>query len=248
MSERVLYLLTVVAAGWLVTFLLRSLPFLLFAGRDRELPPWVERLGSIVSPVIIAGLIVYSYATLKYTVPAAGSETAAEVREAVVPAWKTCWPYLAGILTVGLQLWKRNPLVSIVAGTALYMLLISCGCTTHRSIEFDAQHPAVRVSVHGVLFGNTIVDPKKIPGLLEDYGVPKSAAIHILLDPEVRSMTIPGYVMATLSKAGYTRPILVTKRHSESVSVGKPKPAPKQTSATKSAPVKRRIRYRKANE
>ena len=82
---------------------LRALPFLIFAGRDRELPRWVERFGSLLSPVIIAVLVVYSFS---------GRE------------WKTACPYLAGALTVGLQLWKRNPLASIVAGTALYMVLL----------------------------------------------------------------------------------------------------------------------------
>ncbi len=81
MNESVSYLVMVVAAGWLVTFLLRSLPFLLFAGRDRELPAWVEKLGNVVSPVIIAGLIVYSYATLKIG-----------EGEAATRAWRTAWP------------------------------------------------------------------------------------------------------------------------------------------------------------
>ena len=98
------YMLCVVGACFAVNYGLRALPFLLFAGRDRELPRWVERFGAFISPVIIAALIVYSYSGLE---------------------WRTAWPYLAGLLTVGLQLWKRNPLASIVAGTALYMALMA---------------------------------------------------------------------------------------------------------------------------
>ena len=105
MTGEVVYMLSVVAACFAVNYGLRALPFLLFAGRDRELPQWVERFGSLLSPVIIAVLVVYSYSGLE---------------------WKTAWPYLAGGLTVGLQLWKRNPLLSIVAGTALYMAFLSC--------------------------------------------------------------------------------------------------------------------------
>ena len=105
MTSQIVYLVGVVAAAWAVTFLLRAFPFLLFAGKNRELPPAVERLAGYISPVIIAGLIVYAYS---------GS------------AWRTAWPYLAGVVTIALQVWKRNPLVSIVAGTAVYMLLLNC--------------------------------------------------------------------------------------------------------------------------
>lgn len=33
---------------------------------------------------------------------------------------------ISGAIVVGLHLWKRNTLVSIVAGTVVYMLLIQC--------------------------------------------------------------------------------------------------------------------------
>ena len=106
MTEEIIYMLCVVAACFAVNYGLRALPFLLFAGRDRKLPKWVERFGSFLSPVIIAALVVYSYSGLE---------------------WKTAWPYLAGAVTVGLQLWRHNPLASIVAGTAIYMSLLACG-------------------------------------------------------------------------------------------------------------------------
>jgi len=105
MTDEIVYMLGVVAACFAVNYGLRALPFLLFAGRDRELPQWVERFGSFLSPVIIAVLVVYSYSGLE---------------------WRTAWPFLAGALTVGLQLWKRNPLASIVAGTLLYMAFLAC--------------------------------------------------------------------------------------------------------------------------
>ena len=44
MLDRCLYLVAVLVVAWAVTFALRALPFLLFAGHDRTLPPWVERL------------------------------------------------------------------------------------------------------------------------------------------------------------------------------------------------------------
>ena len=105
MKTEVLYMLGVIAVGFAVNYALRALPFLVFGGRDRAIPAWIDRLSGFISPVIIAGLIVYSYS---------GS------------AWWTPWPYLAGVVTIALQVWRRNPLVSIVTGTAVYMLLINC--------------------------------------------------------------------------------------------------------------------------
>lgn len=103
MKDEILYMLGVVAAGFAVNFGLRALPFLLFAGRDRGLPPSVERIAALASPVIIACLVVYSYVGLE---------------------WRTLAPYAAGALVVVLQLAKRNPLLSIIAGTIVYMFMV----------------------------------------------------------------------------------------------------------------------------
>lgn len=223
----VLYMLGVLAVGFAVNYSLRALPFVLFAGRDRELPRWVERFGDFVSPVIIAGLIVYSYSGL---------------------AWQTVYPYLAGAIVVGLQVWKRNPLVSIVAGTVLYMAFLNCGCTTQRSLELDARHPAVRVSVHGVYFGDRLVQPQEVPEILDDYDVPHDRVIHIRLDPDVKDLRPATAVRVCLGRAGYTRSILVTERHAESVNLGKSK-RPAVSSAARPAPqAKRTIRYKRAAE
>ena len=102
-SNRILYLFALVAVGWGITYALRSLPFVDDAEETFALPPWVGKLGVLISPVIIAFLIVYSYSSLE---------------------WRTFGPYLAGAVTVALQLFWRNPLVSIIAGTATYMILL----------------------------------------------------------------------------------------------------------------------------
>lgn len=102
-SERILYLVAATATGWAVTYALRALPFMLLPGKSRELPAWAHRTGRFISPVIIAALIIYSFASLE---------------------WRSCAPYLAGALTLALQLKWRNALVSITAGTALYMTLL----------------------------------------------------------------------------------------------------------------------------
>ena len=104
MQEEILYMIGIVAAGFVVNFGLRALPFILFGGKDRTIPPWIDRMSGFVSPIIIAALVVYSFAGL---------------------AWRTPWPYIAGAAVVGLQIWKRNPLFSIIAGTVIYMLLLN---------------------------------------------------------------------------------------------------------------------------
>ena len=105
MRDEILYMLGIVAAGFVVNFGLRALPFILFGRKDRTIPPWIDRVSGYISPVIIAALVVYSFAGL---------------------AWRMPWPYIAGVAVVGLQLWKRNPLFSIIAGTVIYMLLLNC--------------------------------------------------------------------------------------------------------------------------
>ena len=66
MKAEILYMLGIVAAGFAVNYALRAIPFLLFAGKDREIPKWITRFGDLVSPVIIAALIVYSYSGLQW--------------------------------------------------------------------------------------------------------------------------------------------------------------------------------------
>jgi len=106
MGNDVLYMAGIVAVGFAVNFGLRALPFLFFGARRGPLPPWVEKFGSFVSPVIIACLIVYSFSGVQ---------------------WRAASPYVAAALTVGLQLWRRNPLLSIVVGTVVYMALLRFG-------------------------------------------------------------------------------------------------------------------------
>ena len=230
MTDEILYMLGIVGVGFLVNYALRALPFLLFSGRSRELPPWVDRLGKVISPVIIGCLIVYSYS---------GS------------AWRTPWPYLAGVVTVALQLWRKNPLMSIVAGTLVYMLLLNCcGCTTRTVVnDLDATHPELRLTSDGVWVGEERVDPRDLIDTLEDADIPKTRTIHILIEQDMRDLRAAQALMALLAKGGYTRPVLVTKRHAESVNVGKPKKKSMTANSAAARPAPRRvIRYKGANE
>jgi hypothetical protein len=167
----------------------------------------LERFGTVISPVIIASLIVYSYATLK-------------IDDA--PAWKTCWPYLAGALTVALQLLFRSSLFSIIAGTALYMALSAfAGCKSYGDLHLDARNPVVSISPVGVSFAGVIVKPEKVPRILESYEVPHDRTIHIMLNSDMRNLASARQLMAILCKAGYRRPVLVTERKAHGQSTGR---------------------------
>lgn len=197
MKEEIFYMVGIIGVGFLVNYALRALPFLLFSGRNRELPPWVDRLGKVISPVIIGCLIVYSYS---------GS------------AWRTPWPYLAGVVTVALQVWRKNPLMSIVSGTVVYMLLVNCcGCATqHRVVELDGKNPELRMTTEGVYFGDERIAPGDIIETLEDAGISRDRAIHIRREGNMGDLRAPSALMALLAKGGYTRSTIVTEQHGAS--------------------------------
>lgn len=89
------------------TVITRFVPFVVFP-ESKEPPRWVRYLGTVL-PYAMAGLlVVYS---LKDTSILTGNHG---IPEAI------------GILAViALHIWKRNMLISILGGTAVYMLLIN---------------------------------------------------------------------------------------------------------------------------
>ena len=109
MSAKASYALAVLLAVGALSYLLRALPFILFGGR-KEPPGVVKYIGRVLAPAAIAMLVVYCYAG------EAAKDSATSLASAA--------PYIAGVVTVGLQFWRRNPLVSILVGTAVYMALV----------------------------------------------------------------------------------------------------------------------------
>ena len=89
------------------TMLTRFLPFLIFSSKEQQPPEVVRYLGRVLPAAIFGMLIVYC---LKSVTPFAGSRG---IPEAIAVA-----------VTAGLHLWRRNTLLSILAGTACYMLLV----------------------------------------------------------------------------------------------------------------------------
>ena len=96
-------MIAVIAA---VTILLRFIPFFVFGGK-RKTPEIITYLGKVLPCAIMGMLVVFC---LKGVSP-------------------TVYPYglpelIACVLVVVLHVWKRNTLLSIVGGTACYMILI----------------------------------------------------------------------------------------------------------------------------
>ncbi len=88
-----------------VTYLLRSLPFLVFSGR--KTPAFVTYLGKVLPYAIMGMLVVYC------------------LKDTTVLSWPYGIPeLLACIVVVLLHLWRKNTLLSIAVGTACYMVLI----------------------------------------------------------------------------------------------------------------------------
>ena len=90
----------------LATQITRWTPFLVFSG-GRKLPRMVEDLGRLLPPAMMGLLVVYS---LRNTDLLTGSHGLPEA--------------IAVAVTAGLHLWRRSTLLSILAGTAVYMLLV----------------------------------------------------------------------------------------------------------------------------
>ncbi len=93
----------------LVTYLIRLGPFLLF-GKGKNTPKWVTYVGRVLPPAVMGMLIVYSLKSVKLL----------EVSSSL--------PVVIAIaMTSLLHLWKRNNLLSILSGTAIYMALVQLG-------------------------------------------------------------------------------------------------------------------------
>ena len=95
-----------IAVCALVTAGLRFLPFLIF-GENRKTPGMIAYLGKVLPFAIMGMLVVYCLKDISVIRAPFGI------------------PEVVGCATVaGLHIWKRNTLLSIGAGTVIYMLLI----------------------------------------------------------------------------------------------------------------------------
>jgi branched-subunit amino acid transport protein AzlD len=95
--------IAVVVLGTVVT---RFLPFAVFPA-GRPTPRYVQYLGDVLPFAVIGLLVVYS------------------LKDTAVLAWPYGIPEAIAIACIVLlHVWKRNMLLSIAAGTVIYMLLV----------------------------------------------------------------------------------------------------------------------------
>ena len=88
-----------------VVIFLRAVPFIVFRGS--KTPAFIEYIGKYLPYAIMGMLLVYCF------------------RETAIISWPHGLPELIAILiTVGLQVWRKQALLSIVVGTVSYMLLV----------------------------------------------------------------------------------------------------------------------------
>ena len=93
-----------IAVMAIVTMLLRFLPFMIFR---KDTPEYISYLGQVLPAALIGMLVIYCLKDTSFM------EAPHGLPELIS----------AGIV-VALQAWKRNPLLSILSGTVIYMLLV----------------------------------------------------------------------------------------------------------------------------
>ena len=100
--QHIIIILVVTAS----TMLTRFLPFILFPA-DKPTPEYVRYLGKVLPPAVLGMLVVYCLKDVNISTSSHG-----------IPE------LIAIIVVVLLHLWKRQTLLSIIAGTLVYMLQV----------------------------------------------------------------------------------------------------------------------------
>lgn len=100
------HVVLLIAVSALVTALIRFAPFLVFRGGP-ETPAVILRLGKLLPCAVMSMLVVYCLRNMDF---AGASHALPEI--------------IAAAVVVLLHVWRRNTLLSIVAGTVVYMLLV----------------------------------------------------------------------------------------------------------------------------
>ncbi len=104
--SRTSYSLLLIVVIALMTVITRFLPFVIFR-EGRKIPKALEYLGAVLPGAIMGMLVVYCF------------------KETTVLSWPLALPELfAAAGVAGLYLWTQTTLLSIGAGTVLYMVLV----------------------------------------------------------------------------------------------------------------------------
>ena len=101
-----MYALIAVAVMAGISFLLRAVPFFVFGGK-RTVPKFIVYLGKTLPFAVMGMLLVYCFKDVTvFSAPHGLPEL------------------IAGLVTAGLYIRRRNTLLSIFVGTVSYMLLV----------------------------------------------------------------------------------------------------------------------------
>lgn len=100
---QLLITITMVSLGTIIT---RFLPFILFPA-GRTTPKYIQYLGRVLPPAALGLLVIYCLKDVDFAGAAHG-----------LPE------LIAMALVTALHFWKKNTLLSIVAGTVCYMALV----------------------------------------------------------------------------------------------------------------------------
>ncbi|MCL2717503.1 MAG: AzlD domain-containing protein [Lachnospiraceae bacterium] len=98
--------LAIIAVVALCTAFLRYAPFLVFAGR-KTVPAWITYLGKFLPPAIMTTLVFYCLRNIEFL---KGNFGVPEI--------------IATGLVIILHSWKKNILLTVAAGTILYMVMV----------------------------------------------------------------------------------------------------------------------------
>ncbi|KRK33199.1 branched-chain amino acid transporter permease [Loigolactobacillus bifermentans] len=102
LTEQVLTI--AIAAG--ATMLTRFGAFLFFPSQ-KPIPPLIQKIGQFLPPAILSMLVVYCYKDILFTLDRTLVNN-----------------LVAGLVTAGCHLWRRNMFLSICVGTICYSLLL----------------------------------------------------------------------------------------------------------------------------
>ncbi|WP_458525695.1 branched-chain amino acid transporter permease [Onishia taeanensis] len=106
-----LALLGFISVCALATFATRVLPFIAFSRQADH--PLVMHLGRYLPPAVMLILVIYAMRDWR------------PLTDGTANLGANGWPMLlAGLIVAGLQLWHRNALLSILAGTGVYMAMV----------------------------------------------------------------------------------------------------------------------------
>ncbi len=106
MDSSTLHSVALVLVMAVVSYLLRAFPFLLFSGK-KQTPKFVLYLGKVLPFAIIGLLVIYC------------------IKDISFERIGSFLPYIiSGAVVVLLHVWKRNTLLSVIAGTLSYMALV----------------------------------------------------------------------------------------------------------------------------